>query len=317
MDTNIVEFTCLVFKKDVSVLTEDDKKLINQSVTTKRYAQSYCENTIDHLERFELLGDKLIAFVFTKFCFSKEPFNKLLHIEGGERIVTRLVIKYLSTPWMSEMCRFTNLFKYIKRHENEPKSHDIVMEDVLESWLGLCSLIFKYEEVEQVLFDMFYKLELDLSFESLYDAKTRFNDFVNKMNGNRSNYNTEQINQIDGSESYYKTEAHVTTIAYVGIGIGKTEKQSQDAAAKDWLRWYSEKYPSSYWKIYTSIGPRITWRAIYGQYDKDYTSPNSSPRRASKRSSIDDKLTKVSKKLKSEIDRGKKDYSRSRLRKKQ
>jgi hypothetical protein len=136
------------------------------------------------------------------------------------------------------------------------------------------------------------------------------------MNGNRSNYNTEQINQIDGSESYYKTEAHVTTISYVGVGIGKTEKQSQDAAAKDWLRWYSQKYPSSYWKIYTSIGPRITWRAIYGQYDKEYTSPNSSPRRASRRSSIDDRVTKVPQNLeKRKIDRDKKDYNRSKLQK--
>lgn len=272
---DIIEFTRSIFPD--CTLRDDQVRMLHMSVTTSKYAK-YNGNSPHDLQRLELLGDKYIGYVFTKFCFSQEPYNRLANIDGGEWIVTRLVIKYLSTKWMVQMAKSIGLDRFIKRRPNENFSNDVIIEDVYEAWLGACSLIFDQSKLENFIYKQFYKLDIDISYESIFDSKTIFNDFVNNMNGSKSSYDTHQINSSDGAESYFKSFARVNTCPHISIGFGNTKQQAESLAASGWLDWYSREYPHEYWKIYKSIGSRIIWRRIYAEYNPEYSSPSTSPK---------------------------------------
>lgn len=272
---NIVTFSAKLFGKSLDDIKPDQVRDLVDSTTTKKYDASY-SNT-GHLERLELLGDKIIAAMFDTFCMTCGDLAKLKRIEGGEWVITRLNIKYLSTSWMSRLCRDIGLDRYIKYHQNESKFVDQINEDALEAWVGACKLIFGYDSVEKFMFNKFDALGVDISFESLFDPKTIFNDFVNNISGNRSKYSTSRIDSIDGSESYWKSFASVSDYEYEGEGSASTEKIAENNAALDWLRWFRQTSPVKYYEIYKSLNIYIKWRKIYGEYQKGYISPCASP----------------------------------------
>jgi dsRNA-specific ribonuclease len=147
--------------------------LFKASITSKS-KDKYC-----NYEQLELLGDKFIQFAMVKYCYEKLD---MISVPNAENITTRIVAKYLATEYMYKMCLWVGVDKFIIYSPNEAISFGQICEDVLEAWIGACSLCFPVDKVYDFVFSMFDFVNIQIDYRSLYNSKTILNDLAACMN---------------------------------------------------------------------------------------------------------------------------------------
>jgi dsRNA-specific ribonuclease len=184
----IIEFTNRMFglTGDQRITLLEHVNLFVKSVTTQNYYNynkfavvSEPDGLCHDYQTLELLGDKALQYTFTRYLYTSEKMKhvEILKRKGGENISTRLVIKYLSRKYLSRICAKIGLEKMIMSWR-ENLSVEELQEDVFEAWIGACSIVFTAEKLQEFLFGIYDDMNLDLSYESLVDVKTRLNDLA-------------------------------------------------------------------------------------------------------------------------------------------
>jgi dsRNA-specific ribonuclease len=239
---DIISFTQDIFTFPIS--TEQGER-IKRSVRTAKYAQ---EHSTTSLEADELIGDKVLQLIIVEYCNEMEPFCLLRNLKKCEAIYTRITIKYLSTKYLSILCKIIHLDRFIDYLPNEDCLMDKIYEDAFEAWIGACFEVFGHHSVKKYLFDLFSQLNIDYCYESLYDAKTRLNDFASHFEAHVS---SRELQVVD--KNVHRISMTISKNNFINesvIGEGKTQNEASKNAAEKLLekisvmQWYRDKIVS-------------------------------------------------------------------------
>lgn len=166
------------------MLDESSLELYQKAFTHVSY------DSVNNYEVYEQLGDitvnKFLVWYFhTRFTTATGIglFNSAL----GVKVVARLRIKYGSKQFLSELADRLGFWDYIRMGEGVSTGKRMsILEDVFEAFIGVTEYIidrrFKVESsvtgmgymcCYQILQSFFDAIPIDLSYEQLFDAKTR------------------------------------------------------------------------------------------------------------------------------------------------
>jgi dsRNA-specific ribonuclease len=226
---SIIEFSNKIFNKlKIKILTKQEEDRLLASVRTAKWAK---DHSTESLEFYELVGDKFLQYIFTLFCDEVEPFCKMRSIEKGESICSRMIIKYLSTKYLSKICRDIGLYKYIDYCTNETMTMEQIYEDAFEAWIGACSKTFNFDKVKEFLFEQFKKLGIDMTYDSIVDARTRLNDYLACINGRAFIKSSNEISNGYRVEMCFQKHRSTELKMLTTVGVGKNIKDAELNAA--------------------------------------------------------------------------------------
>ena len=256
MTNNIILFT--QHQLNIKIVRQCDINILWDSITTKK------KNETRNYERLELLGDAYLYGCFVKYCFTQQPYCKMFSLVYGETICTRLRIKYLSTRYLADICRKIGLNKCLQQSANEINPQIQIEEDILEAWIGALTLLITPNALECYVFQLFDMLNLDLSFESCFDIKTRLNDFASALKCKYVNRGTHFVEE----RQQYCTEIFFSGSQYNnlnGIGFGDTVLIAEQEAAKNLFSILST-HVKDYQEVYRKTKNWKNWHTFYEQY---------------------------------------------------
>ena len=145
-------------------------------------------NSEHNYEVFEQLGDITLNKFLVWYFHQRFPN---FHSNFGVKIVARLRIKYGSKQVLSEIADRLNFWKWIRVSENISYGKKMsILEDVFEAFIGVTEYIIDsrihpglgYISCYYILKKLFDDIPIDISYEQLFDAKTRLKELfdINK-----------------------------------------------------------------------------------------------------------------------------------------
>lgn len=155
----------------------------------KLYQKAFTHSSYDSVNNYEVyeqLGDITVNKFLVWYFHSR--FSNQLNSPFGVKIVARLRIKYGSKQFLSELADSLGFWEHILILD---KSNDItqgkrmsILEDVFEAFIGVTEYIIDqrlhpglgYISSYRILESIFNELPIDLSYEHLFDAKTRLKE---------------------------------------------------------------------------------------------------------------------------------------------
>lgn len=163
--------------KYIDILTDNDSmKYYKKAFTHSSY------NNMDNYEVYEQLGDITVNKFLVWYFHNKFP---MLNNSFGVKIIARLRIKYGSKQFLSELANSYNFWDHILITETISNGKKMsVLEDVFESFIGVTEYIINrrlynglgYICCYNILQSYFDKIPIDISYENLFDAKTRLKE---------------------------------------------------------------------------------------------------------------------------------------------
>ncbi len=140
-------------------------------------------------EAYEQIGDSIIKVFMTTYFYRRFP--RLWNNNYGVKIVARLIIKYGSKDVLASFADHYGFLPYIQFGANTETLSDSrrmsIMEDVFEAFIGATAVIVDYQYGAvgvgliislQILEKVFNAIDVPLTFEQLFDAKTRLKEMV-------------------------------------------------------------------------------------------------------------------------------------------
>ena len=176
-------------------------------------------------EPFEQLGDAVAQHFLVQYSYQRFPN---LFIENGVSIVARIKIKYGSKNTFADIADKLGFFDFISEtHERRGRCKKDLLEDVFESFLGATEFIMNINRMNgymcfyDILKSCFDKIHIPLTYENLFDPKTRLKELFDKNPNDlfKLEYKSERINN--------KVSVLVLNVAHngteiIGRGFGNT-----------------------------------------------------------------------------------------------
>jgi dsRNA-specific ribonuclease len=165
--------------------------LITDHNSMKLFSKAFTHISFDsnsNYEFFEQLGDITLNKFLVWYFHNRFPnFNS----NFGVKIVARLRIKYGSKQVLSEIADKLGFWKWIRVSENVSFGKKMsILEDVFEAFIGVTEYIIDrrthpglgYISCYYILKKIFDEIAIDISYEQLFDAKTRLKELfdINK-----------------------------------------------------------------------------------------------------------------------------------------
>ena len=176
------------FLKNLISMTRLDSKYVNiltDEKSIKLYKKAFTHPSYDNVNNYEVyeqLGDITLNKFLVWYFYDRFP---ILNNNFGVKIIARLRIKYGSKQFLSELADSYNFWEHIYITETISNGKKIsVLEDVFESFIGVTEYIINqrlynglgYICCYNILRSYFDKIPIDISYESLFDAKTRLKE---------------------------------------------------------------------------------------------------------------------------------------------
>jgi dsRNA-specific ribonuclease len=159
--------------------------------------------TVGDYEALEQLGDATVNKFIVQYSYRTFPF---LNTKEGVKIVARIRIKYASSQVLAALADDLNFWTKISLGPEEGidiSTHRkrAIMEDVFEAYLGATELVLDsefgcgvgYITCYQILKQLYDKLKIDISYENLFDAKTRLKEMCDFYKNLSVSYKTEKV----------------------------------------------------------------------------------------------------------------------------
>ncbi len=139
--------------------------------------------TVDDYEIFEQMGDAVISQFIINYSYRRFPF---LRSKDGVKIVARIRIKYTSRAFLSDLAETLGFWPQIAGVEvaaNVTRRLSL-LEDVFEAFIGAINYIIDhkvgpgagYIASSAILTAIYESRDIDITYESLFDAKTRLKE---------------------------------------------------------------------------------------------------------------------------------------------
>ncbi|MEF8822728.1 MAG: ribonuclease III [Desulfohalobiaceae bacterium] len=162
-----------------------DKDLLQTALIHSSYANEY-NNTLQHNERLEFLGDAVLELIISEALYTKYPQTR----EGD---LTRMRARLVSEPALADMSRRLGLQDhfYLGRGEEIQggRERDAILCDTLESILGAVFLDSGFERVKQVILRLFGDMwPSHIRAQLRKDAKSKLQEITQKEYQERPKY---------------------------------------------------------------------------------------------------------------------------------
>ena len=162
------------------ILKNEENMTIFSKVFT--HESAYPEKPDFNYEMYEQLGDLTVNKFIVYYMYDRFP---QLKCSFGIKIVARLRINYGSRQSFYKIAEKLGFWNFITiKHEIKNKEMKDTLEDVLEDFIGALELIidsiFKngvgYAIVYKILKNIFDEIDISISYENLYDSKTKLKE---------------------------------------------------------------------------------------------------------------------------------------------
>jgi len=217
------------------LLTEESLKEYGIAFTSKSASET------DNYEVYEQLGDLSANKFIVSYMYNRFP---QLRCSEAVKIVARLRIVYGSKNTFYQIAESMGFWEYISASEEQRNSEKKkLLEDTFEAFIGTTEYILDtkikngvgYAVVYEILKSLFDEIKISLSYEDLYDAKTRLKelfDFYNKGENNIGSIVYEETKDLEAkltiSTVYRKT---MTEKEYLGHGVASLKADAQQKAS--------------------------------------------------------------------------------------
>jgi dsRNA-specific ribonuclease len=164
-------------------------ELLLDPLSLELYTKAFTHVSYDahnHYEVYEQLGDITVnKFLVWYFHHRLAQHGTLFHSTLGVKVVARLRIKYGSKQQLSELADRLGFWTHIRITENVSQGKRLsILEDVFEAFVGVTEYLVDsrlmvglgYIICYRILQSFFDPMTIDISYEQLFDAKTRLKE---------------------------------------------------------------------------------------------------------------------------------------------
>jgi dsRNA-specific ribonuclease len=229
-----------LFPKYMDILLNED--------SMKEYSKAFTAESADkdnNSEVYEQLGDVTANKFIIWYMYKRFP--QLMCTEGV-KFVARLRINYGAKQSFYNIAQCLGFWKFISASEEDRKRKmKPLLEDSLEAFIGVTEYLldtnFRQGVGNAIVYDIlasiFDELPISLSYESLYDAKTRLKELVD--------FYGDKLGSIEYREE--KNDMIVTSRVYrvigpqsylIGEGMASLKADAQQRAAENALKKLNE-----------------------------------------------------------------------------
>ncbi|TQC54096.1 ribonuclease III [Mycoplasmopsis mucosicanis] len=184
---------------------------------TRAYKKMTSETDYQSLE---FLGDSILQFLSSKYLYEKYK-----GVSAGQ--LTLMRAKLVSTKNLCDLSKKMDLYSFLRTGpgltKNDVLKSTKVGADIYESFIAALFLDQGVQKVYMFLCQTLFKTEFDT--ESLKDAKTAFQEYVQSFSRSSVTYQTQQ------HENYFIAKALHDNKLF-GQGKGKNKLEAEENAAK-------------------------------------------------------------------------------------
>ena len=202
------------------------------ALTHSSYANELRDHKAEYNERLEFLGDSVLGVIISEYVYKKNPDFK-----EGELTKTRSKVVCEST--LAEVASEIELGEYMLFGKGEAltggRTRRSILADAFEALIAALYLDGGFEVVRPIIFKLMGE-QIDLAEKGLIvdDYKTHLQEVVQMKKDNRIKYELLDEKGPDHRKSF-RTAVKINTVV-IGIGEGRSKKESEQEAAKMALR---------------------------------------------------------------------------------
>ena len=204
-----------------------DKHLLEMAFTHRSYLNENHQPGRGHNERLEFLGDAVLELAVTEFLFSKYPGKP-----EGELTAYRAAL--VNTQSISDAAQKLGMSNFLLLSRGDARdtgrARSIILANAFEALIGALHLDLGYQAAKDfIVVQLSHKTDEVVACRLLQDAKSRFQDLLQKKIGIKPNYHLVDQSGPDHDKRF-------VIGAYIGqemiaIGEGRSKQEAEQAAA--------------------------------------------------------------------------------------
>lgn len=197
-----------------------------------KQALTHCSAGSQNNERYEFLGDSILSFVIANALFAKFP-------EQTEGQLSRLRASLVRGDMLAELAAEIELGDYLFLGQGELKSGGFrrasTLADALEAVFAAVFLDGGIAEAQQLVLRIYQsRLDDDCLQNSLKDAKTRLQEYLQAQKKPLPEYSLNRIEGEEHEQVFYVT-CKVSGFKGTTVGSGSNRRKAEQEAALRFL----------------------------------------------------------------------------------
>lgn len=201
----------------------DDEELIRNALTHRSVSGN-------NNERLEFLGDSVLNFVIAAELYQRYP-------EASEGDLSRLRASLVNKDSLAKLASDIGLGDWLYLGSGELKSGGLrrksILADALEAVFGAVLLDGGYDASQTLILNVYQGLLDDAQDpESLKDAKTRLQEFLQSRRQELPQYELEQVVGKPHAQTF-TVRCVISGYELVAIGKGSSRRKAEQCAAAD------------------------------------------------------------------------------------
>ncbi len=216
--------------------TFKDISYLKRAMTHSSYANENKKERINNNERLEFLGDSVLGLVISEYLYSHFP-----NLAEGQ--LTKVRARIVCEASLGEAARALNIGAYMMFGRGEEltggRERTSILSDAFEALIAALYLDGGVEVVRKFVLSHMNRIIHDAVQGKLFiDYKTRLQEVIQIKKGNRIKYEIFNEEGPDHSKVFY---THVKlNDEIIGVGKGRSKKESEQEAAKEGLKRLAE-----------------------------------------------------------------------------
>ena len=209
-----------------------DMRLVRQAFTHRSYVNEHRDESIEHNERLEFLGDAVLELVVTDFLYSKYPGST-----EGELTSYRAAL--VNTNSISEAATELGMNEHLLLSKGEAKdtgrARQYILANTFEAFIGALYLDQGYDAAQKFIANaLFHKSDEIVSRRLWQDAKSRFQELAQEKEGQTPSY--EMLEESGPDHDKLFVAGIYIGEKLVARGEGSSKQEAEQAAAEAGLR---------------------------------------------------------------------------------
>ncbi|MBE3579206.1 MAG: ribonuclease III [Caldanaerobacter subterraneus] len=207
-----------------------DKTLLQEALTHSSWAHEGKNEKVSN-ERLEFLGDSVLSLVISEYLYKNRK-----DLEEGS--LSKYRAEIVCEPSLARCARKIELGSFLRMGKGEEisggRDRDSILADAMEALLAAVYLDGGLEAVRRVILDLFKEIIDEVLKGIIYrDYKTRLQEVVQSMEVGKITYELVEEIGPDHNKTFV-TQVKIGDVV-LGIGQGKSKKESEQAAAMEAL----------------------------------------------------------------------------------
>lgn len=210
-----------------------DKDYLIRALTHSSYANENKKDRMKNNERLEFLGDSVLGLVISEYLYSH-----YINLEEGQ--LTKIRAKIVCEASLGEASRALEIGEYMYFGRGEEltggRVRTSILSDAFEAIVAAMYLDGGIEVVRGFVLNHMKEIIDNASQGKLFtDYKTQLQEVIQVKKGNRIRYEIFKEEGPDHSKMFYTNVKLNDDV--IGIGSGRSKKESEQEAANEGLKW--------------------------------------------------------------------------------